>query len=75
MRWLLGLLITASVLVFGCSDYAVNKIVETAPEIVVDPGQHDFGNIKTLNINKLIKNCWKLIVKLISDKIVLKVIN
>jgi len=45
MRWLLGLLITASVLVFGCSDYAVSKIVETAPEIVVDPGQHDFGNI------------------------------
>ena len=45
MRWLLGLLITASVLVFGCSDYTVSKIVETAPEIVVDPGQHDFGNI------------------------------
>ena len=50
MRWLLGLLITASVLVFGCSDYAVTKIVETAPEIVVDPGQHDFGNVNAEGI-------------------------
>ena len=29
----------------SCTDYSVTKIIETAPEIVVDPVEHDFGHV------------------------------
>jgi len=52
MRRLFGLLACAFLLVGSCTDYSVTKIIETSPEIVVDPANHDFGHVNALGVSE-----------------------
>jgi len=41
-------------LLFGCSDYTLQKKVEYAPEIVVTPGEYDFGTVNAADTGETI---------------------
>ena len=44
--------ISVFLLLGSCTDYSVTKIVETSPEIVVDPVEHDFGHVNAQGISE-----------------------
>jgi hypothetical protein len=52
MRRFCSLLVSTFLLLGSCTDYSVNKIIETAPEIVVDPVEHDFGHVNAQGISE-----------------------
>jgi len=52
MRRLFSLLACTFLLVGSCTDYSVTKIIETAPEIVVDPTEYDFGHVNAQGVSE-----------------------
>jgi archaellum component FlaF (FlaF/FlaG flagellin family) len=52
MRRFCSLLVSTFLLLGSCTDYSVNKIIETAPEIVVDPVEHDFGHVNAQGVSE-----------------------
>ncbi len=52
MRRLCSLFISTFLLLGSCTDYSVTKIIETAPEIVVEPAEHDFGHVNAQGISE-----------------------
>jgi len=47
-----GLFISIFLLMGGCTEYAVTEIIKTAPEIVVDPEEYDFGHVNAEGISE-----------------------